>query len=55
LLFDCRGPLPDSIQDGLIWLAAEDAIADEFGKRLTLWSANEDEVYSSSTDMKTDN
>jgi hypothetical protein len=35
---------PDGIDDQLIRLVAENAIEDEFNKRLTLWSANEDEA-----------
>ena len=30
---------PDWVDDQLVQLAAEEAIEDEFGKRLTLWSA----------------
>jgi hypothetical protein len=36
---------PDWIKDELIQLAAEEAIEDAFGRRLTLWSADEDEAY----------
>jgi hypothetical protein len=35
---------PDSVNDELIQLAAEEAIEDAFGRRLTLWSADEDEA-----------
>ena len=35
---------PDGIDDQWVHQAAEDAIKDEFGKRLTLWSANEEEA-----------
>jgi hypothetical protein len=35
---------PDRVDDRWVQQAAEDAIEDEFGKRLTLWSANEDEA-----------
>jgi len=36
---------PDQINDQLVQLAAEEAIEGEFGKRLTLWSSNEDEAF----------
>ena len=36
---------PDQINDQLVQLAAEEAIEGEFGKRLTLWSTNEDEAF----------
>ena len=35
---------PDQIDDQLVQLAAEEAIEGKFGKRLTLWSADEDEA-----------
>jgi len=35
---------PDRVNEELVQLAAEEAIEDAFGKRLTLWSANEDEA-----------
>jgi hypothetical protein len=35
---------PAGIDEQLIRLAAEDAIEGQFGKRFTLWSANEDEA-----------
>ena len=35
---------PAGIDDQLIRLAAEEAIEGQFGKRFTLWSANEDEA-----------
>jgi hypothetical protein len=35
---------PHSINGELIQLAAEEAIEDAFGRRLTLWSANEGEA-----------
>jgi hypothetical protein len=35
---------PDWINEELVQLATEEAIEDTFGKRLTLWSANQDEA-----------
>jgi hypothetical protein len=35
---------PDGIDNQWVHQAAEDAIEDEFAKRLTLWSANEEEA-----------
>jgi hypothetical protein len=35
---------PDWINEELVQLATEEAIEDAFGKRLTLWSTNEDEA-----------
>ena len=35
---------PDWINEELVHLATEEAIEDTFGKRLTLWSANQDEA-----------
>jgi hypothetical protein len=35
---------PEEIDKELIRLAAEETIENEFGKRLTLWSANEEEA-----------
>jgi hypothetical protein len=35
---------PDRVDDHWVQQAAENAIEGEFGKRLTLWSANEDEA-----------
>jgi hypothetical protein len=36
--------IPDRVDDQWIQPAAENAIEDAFGKRLTLWSTNEDEA-----------
>ena len=36
---------PDWINDELVRLAAEEAIEQEFGKAVILWSANEDEAF----------
>jgi hypothetical protein len=35
---------PNQIDDQLVQLAAEEAIEGEFGKRLTLWAADENEA-----------
>jgi hypothetical protein len=35
---------PDRVDDQWVQQAAENAIEEEFGKALTLWSANEDEA-----------
>jgi hypothetical protein len=35
---------PDRIEDQSVQVAAEEAIEGEFGKRLTLWPANDDEA-----------
>jgi hypothetical protein len=36
--------VPDRVDDRWVQQAAENAIEEEFGKALTLWSANEDEA-----------
>ena len=36
---------PDRVDDQWVQQAAENAIEEEFGKALTLWSANEDEAF----------
>ena len=36
--------VPDRVDDQWVQQAAENAIEEEFGKALTLWSANEDEA-----------
>jgi hypothetical protein len=42
LILEVRAP--DQIDNELIRLAAEEAIENKFGKRLTLWSAHENEA-----------
>jgi hypothetical protein len=41
--------VPDRVDDQWVQQAAEDAMEDEFGKRLTLLSANEHEVFQYTT------
>ncbi len=36
---------PDLVDDQWVQQAVENAIEEEFGKRLTLWSANQDEAF----------